>query len=325
MADTITRQVSEQVQKAMEAVNASRPLPHFDYMPTTGCEPSHQHTREPYPHHLEKDQEASRSNRSGRPYTGNIDRRAAAATQLSGYPVQDQRAKSTTTSTPYATHSRREVSRFASPHNDPLVVEIKIASAIRHGHHHLGLLEEADPPRTRYCPLGVHHFRLRGAGGASHRPSIILTVLFLRSPSLSIQGVDRFVPRAITLTRKEDKFDLLGVPTLGLGLQALIDIMDVGLEVGVLLKFLSQLLQRVRTALLIALLLGLGRLSAHTIASASAVERAPPAGVADPSSRPPRHLSLPLASPSVIGTGSPTPPAFSAPSQPLALEQKPQP
>ncbi|KAJ8435836.1 hypothetical protein Cgig2_003859 [Carnegiea gigantea] len=29
--------------------NASRPLSHFDYMPTTGCKPSHQHVHEPSP------------------------------------------------------------------------------------------------------------------------------------------------------------------------------------------------------------------------------------------------------------------------------------
>ncbi|KAJ8441784.1 hypothetical protein Cgig2_009030 [Carnegiea gigantea] len=91
----------------MEAANTSRPLPHFDYMPTTSCEPSRQHVREPSPHHTKKDREASRSNRSGRPYTGNHDQRTAAATRPSGHPVQGQTAKSTTTSIPYATHSRR--------------------------------------------------------------------------------------------------------------------------------------------------------------------------------------------------------------------------
>jgi len=41
MTDTIMRQVLEHVQRAMEAANASRPLPYFDYVPTTGCEPSY--------------------------------------------------------------------------------------------------------------------------------------------------------------------------------------------------------------------------------------------------------------------------------------------
>ncbi|KAJ8437287.1 hypothetical protein Cgig2_006391 [Carnegiea gigantea] len=41
MTDTIMSQVFEQVKKAVEAANSARPLPYFDYMPTTGCEPSH--------------------------------------------------------------------------------------------------------------------------------------------------------------------------------------------------------------------------------------------------------------------------------------------
>ncbi|KAJ8425846.1 LOW QUALITY PROTEIN: hypothetical protein Cgig2_033941 [Carnegiea gigantea] len=103
ITDTITRQV----QRAMEPVNAARPLPHFDYVPTTGYELSHQYAHVPSPHHPEKDREASRSNQSGRPYTGNHDRCAAAATRPSGHPVQGQTAKSTTTSTPYVTHSKQ--------------------------------------------------------------------------------------------------------------------------------------------------------------------------------------------------------------------------
>ncbi|KAJ8427550.1 hypothetical protein Cgig2_003113 [Carnegiea gigantea] len=43
MTDTIMQQVSKQVKKAVEAATFARPLPHFDYIPTTGCEPSHRH------------------------------------------------------------------------------------------------------------------------------------------------------------------------------------------------------------------------------------------------------------------------------------------
>ncbi|KAJ8419455.1 hypothetical protein Cgig2_005788 [Carnegiea gigantea] len=43
MTDTIMEQVIEQVKKAMDAPNSVRLLPHFAYMPTTGCEPSHKH------------------------------------------------------------------------------------------------------------------------------------------------------------------------------------------------------------------------------------------------------------------------------------------
>ncbi|KAJ8423651.1 hypothetical protein Cgig2_010638 [Carnegiea gigantea] len=60
----------------MEVASSVRPLPHFDYVPTTGCEPSHRHT--PY----RVDAQRSRRPNSGRP------------------------AKSTVTWTPYTTHSR---------------------------------------------------------------------------------------------------------------------------------------------------------------------------------------------------------------------------
>ncbi|KAJ8426991.1 hypothetical protein Cgig2_033849 [Carnegiea gigantea] len=51
MTDTIMQQVTEQVKKAMEAASSPRPLPHFDYMPNTGCQPSHRHTLELSHHH----------------------------------------------------------------------------------------------------------------------------------------------------------------------------------------------------------------------------------------------------------------------------------
>ena len=41
MTNNILRQVTEQVKRAMEAVNAIKPLPTFDYVPTTECELSH--------------------------------------------------------------------------------------------------------------------------------------------------------------------------------------------------------------------------------------------------------------------------------------------
>ena len=43
MTGTIMQQVSEQVKKAMEAASPAKPLPHFDYVPNTGNEPSHKH------------------------------------------------------------------------------------------------------------------------------------------------------------------------------------------------------------------------------------------------------------------------------------------
>ncbi|KAJ8432365.1 hypothetical protein Cgig2_014984 [Carnegiea gigantea] len=105
MTDTIIRQVSEQVERAMEAANSARPLPHFDYVPTTGCEPSHRQDRVSSPRQIERERETSRSNCSGRSHTKQYYRHVTA--RSSGRPIPGETAKSTTTSTPYATHSRR--------------------------------------------------------------------------------------------------------------------------------------------------------------------------------------------------------------------------
>jgi len=86
MTNTINRQVSEQVRRAMEAANSSRPLPHFDYVPTNGGEPSHQLERVASPHYVEREQEVSQSNRNDRPYTEQQGRRSAA--RPSGRPTQ---------------------------------------------------------------------------------------------------------------------------------------------------------------------------------------------------------------------------------------------
>ncbi|KAJ8419589.1 LOW QUALITY PROTEIN: hypothetical protein Cgig2_033806 [Carnegiea gigantea] len=58
---------------------------------------------------------------------------------------------------------------FTSPHNDPLVVEMKVASAIntcRHrefrGHHHPRLLEQVYLTWEGDCPFGTPHLGLRG-------------------------------------------------------------------------------------------------------------------------------------------------------------------
>ncbi|KAJ8419590.1 hypothetical protein Cgig2_006837 [Carnegiea gigantea] len=96
MTDAVTRQVSEQVKRAMEAANLARLLPHFDYIPTHGGEPSHRPERIPSPRYIEQD---------GRPYAKQLGRRVAAGP--SGRPTQGVTAKSTTASTHYTTHSRR--------------------------------------------------------------------------------------------------------------------------------------------------------------------------------------------------------------------------
>jgi len=61
MTGTIIQQVNEQVKKTMEVVNSVRPLPHFDYVYTTGYEPSHRHVPVMSHHH----EEGGRSHRQG--------------------------------------------------------------------------------------------------------------------------------------------------------------------------------------------------------------------------------------------------------------------
>ncbi|KAJ8435163.1 hypothetical protein Cgig2_007784 [Carnegiea gigantea] len=66
MTDTIMQQVSKQVQTAVEAVSTARPLPHFEYVPTTGCEPSLRHDPMVSHRHSEGMREAPHVNRDKR-------------------------------------------------------------------------------------------------------------------------------------------------------------------------------------------------------------------------------------------------------------------
>ncbi|KAJ8437773.1 hypothetical protein Cgig2_024077 [Carnegiea gigantea] len=52
--------ITTKAQRAMEAVNSARLLPHFDYVPTTGYKPSHRCARIPSPRRIEREWEASR-------------------------------------------------------------------------------------------------------------------------------------------------------------------------------------------------------------------------------------------------------------------------
>ncbi|KAJ8430169.1 LOW QUALITY PROTEIN: hypothetical protein Cgig2_028055 [Carnegiea gigantea] len=51
----IMQQVTEQLKKAMEAANSTRPLPAFDYVPTVGYEPSHRHAPARSHHHSDEE------------------------------------------------------------------------------------------------------------------------------------------------------------------------------------------------------------------------------------------------------------------------------
>ena len=66
MTDTIMQQVTEQVKKAMEVASYVQPLPYFDYVPTTGCEPSHWHAPIVSHRHSDEMREIIRLDRDGR-------------------------------------------------------------------------------------------------------------------------------------------------------------------------------------------------------------------------------------------------------------------
>ncbi|KAJ8433387.1 hypothetical protein Cgig2_019177 [Carnegiea gigantea] len=92
ITDTVLQQLTEQVKKAVEATNSARPLPTFDYVPTTGCEPSQSYI--PIRSHRSSDEDGNRNQFAG--VDALQDRRTT--------PVRH--AKSTTASTPCTTHSQ---------------------------------------------------------------------------------------------------------------------------------------------------------------------------------------------------------------------------
>ncbi|KAJ8422388.1 LOW QUALITY PROTEIN: hypothetical protein Cgig2_024806 [Carnegiea gigantea] len=111
MTDTITWQVSEQVKRAMEAANSTRPFPHFDYLPMDASLPT---DRSGY--HLpvtQREWEVSRSNWSSRPYTEQQGQYVVG--RPSGRPTQGATAKSTTASTPYAIIPGRDTVPLVHP------------------------------------------------------------------------------------------------------------------------------------------------------------------------------------------------------------------
>ncbi|KAJ8424904.1 hypothetical protein Cgig2_007629 [Carnegiea gigantea] len=77
MADAITRQVSEQVKRAMEAASSARPPPALEYPLVHEGEPSHQLEGIPSPRPIECGREVSQSDQSGRLPTGQLRRRTA--------------------------------------------------------------------------------------------------------------------------------------------------------------------------------------------------------------------------------------------------------
>ncbi|KAJ8419709.1 hypothetical protein Cgig2_012096 [Carnegiea gigantea] len=91
----------------MEATSSARPLPHFEYMPTDGCEPSHRHHPVASPRHSERMQEAPRVGGDRQSQEEHRGRSIGAHAYPNHLSSHRRPAKSTTASTPYETHSRQ--------------------------------------------------------------------------------------------------------------------------------------------------------------------------------------------------------------------------
>ncbi|KAJ8421202.1 LOW QUALITY PROTEIN: hypothetical protein Cgig2_002636 [Carnegiea gigantea] len=79
IADTILQQVTEQVKKTIEAVNSMRPLPTFNYAPTTGCKSSHKHATTESLRGSDEVREIIQPERSGQSHERNRDPRLGKA------------------------------------------------------------------------------------------------------------------------------------------------------------------------------------------------------------------------------------------------------
>ncbi|KAJ8433819.1 hypothetical protein Cgig2_017889 [Carnegiea gigantea] len=106
MMNAIIQQVSEQVKKAVEAASSARPLPHFEFVPTGGCEPSRRCDLMASPRRNERMQEA--------PHV-NGDHSIGANAHPNYRPGHRHLAKSATTSTMKALHEladKGKIDRF---------------------------------------------------------------------------------------------------------------------------------------------------------------------------------------------------------------------
>ncbi|KAJ8424279.1 hypothetical protein Cgig2_011180 [Carnegiea gigantea] len=335
----------------MEAAYSARPLPHFDYVPTTGCEPSHQRACVPFPYHTERKREASRSSWSGRSYTRNHDWNADAATRPSGHPERGQTVKFTTASTPYVltteqgtrvtvpakVFSGREAPRFASPHNDPLVVEMKIASAIvRRILIDTGssmdiitwdCLKKLMYPGRAIVPL-VH--TVLGFGGQEVNPigMIRLPLCFadkLKARNLEVDFLVVDVPTTYNVilarpTLHEAKAEECTPPPRGPDPRpwpASVRRRNGGRPQSRRpLGVFEPTSPRPCVSIPLCPHDLVDSLAPWPWPPSRPPQKAPPsAGAAASSSCPPDHLSPPSASPSAVGTGSPAPQAFVAPSE----------
>ncbi|KAJ8427241.1 hypothetical protein Cgig2_016933 [Carnegiea gigantea] len=156
MTDTLMQQVSKQVKKSVEAASSVRPLSRFNYVPTAGCEPSHRHVSMASHRHGDGVREATRMDRNRPTLPSEEARRARAprrrmlhrnsghyrqwihrrihSIRLEGLALRGQQVlmaeRGSQVTVPTMVSSGGEGLCCTSPHNDPLVVEMKVASAI---------------------------------------------------------------------------------------------------------------------------------------------------------------------------------------------------
>ncbi|KAJ8435270.1 hypothetical protein Cgig2_026009 [Carnegiea gigantea] len=149
----------------------------------------------------------------------------------------------------------REASRFASPHNNPLVVEMKVASAIVQ-RILIGTRSSMDIITWDYLrkltytgwdivPLVQPILGFRGQEvnpiGMIHLPLCFGDKLKARNLEIDFLVIDRCSSLILVpLTREWDKLHLFGVTALSLDPLAFLYIMEVGLKVIILLEIRGQ-------------------------------------------------------------------------------------
>ncbi|KAJ8431473.1 LOW QUALITY PROTEIN: hypothetical protein Cgig2_033987 [Carnegiea gigantea] len=230
MTDTILQQVTEQVKKTIEVVTSARPLPTFDYVPTTGCESSHRHAPASSLHQSDKVREivcilmevkghpmlrksqpmttASKPH-NARKHSAITDGYAEGITWAAGK-AQLRGAQEALTA---EQGSRVMVStmmfdgcegpHFTSPHNNLLVVQLKVASAlvrqifINTGSSidiiiSLNIVEGKLPP-------GTPHLRLWRRRSEPHRNDLTLTMDKNKAGNLEVDFLMVDVPTAYNI------------------------------------------------------------------------------------------------------------------------------
>ena len=148
------------MKKAVEAASSARPLPYFEYVPTMGCQPSHRHNPVMSHHHSERLREAPHANSDRQTRRQNQDCSIGFNAHHSHRPSYGGPARSTTTSTPYATHSRitawsEELERTSRPQGE--------ASQRRRAPEHRSNRERTRRSKMQKNPMpALHHWNGKG-------------------------------------------------------------------------------------------------------------------------------------------------------------------